>query len=128
MEVLSAAGVVEEFGEQWRRSSLSRKMPEPMIVANGLRVELMLIAVYERYQNQGLASHALQILTTLCDANRVAVELVARRLDPASLATFAPGCPAALSTEQLVSWYRKHGFVDATAPGDDTRKMIREPQ
>lgn len=30
--------------------------------------------------------------------------------------------------EQLVAWYKRHGFVETTSPGDDTRTMVRKPR
>jgi len=126
MNKLSADGVVEEFLDRWAKSDLPTKMPEPMVVANGAVVELTLIAVYERYQGNGCASRALQMLTEVSDENGVVISLVARPMG--SELSFAPGCPATLSLERLIAWYKRHGFVETTAPGDDTHTMVREPR
>lgn len=129
MDTLSAAGVVEEFLERWRSSDLPDKMPEPMLTDNEGVVELTLIAVKGPHQNKGYGTRALQMLTALCDENGVTITLVARQMDPDALSSYAPGCPARLSTEQLVGWYKRHRFVEIPrTPGDDTRTMIREPQ
>ena len=127
MDTLSPDGVVEEFLEQWRNSDLRDKMPEPMLVANGPVVELTLIAVYEQHQNKGYATRALEMLTALCDANRVTIQLVARSPGP-ELERYAPGCPASRSTKQLVGWYERRKFVDTAVPGDDTHTMTRKPR
>ena len=124
MDRLSPHGIVEEFLIRWNASDLREKMPEPMLTANGPRVELTAIGVYERHQRMGYATRALQMLTTLCDENGVTIKLIAR---PLSL-SLIPGCPAGLSTDQLIAWYSHHVFVDVTAPGDDTRTMVRQPQ
>ncbi len=126
MNTLSPDGIVEEFLDRWRNSDLPGKMPEPMVVANGAVVELTLIAVYESHQDQGNASRALQMLTALCDANGITINLVARQMPPNL--SLAPGCPATLTTEQLIAWYKRHGFVDALIPGDVARTMIRAPR
>jgi GNAT superfamily N-acetyltransferase len=123
---LSPDGIVEEFLNRWNSSGLPEKMPEPLLVANGPVVELNLIAVRGPHQGKGHASLALRMLTVLCDENGVTLTLVARPMAP-SLG-FAPNCPATLSVEQLVNWYVHHGFVDARAPGDDTRTMVRKPK
>ena len=128
MDNLSPDGIVDEFQERWKRSELVEKMPEPILVANGPLVELTLIAVYEAHQHKGYATRALRMLTALCDKNGVTITLTARRLDTGALSHFAPGCPPTFSTEQLVSWYARHGFVNTTAPGDDTRTMERHPR
>jgi hypothetical protein len=64
------------------------------------------------------------MLTALRDANGTVVELIARPLESEIL----PGCPATLTTKQLVTWYQRHGFVETMAAGDDTREMIRKPR
>jgi GNAT superfamily N-acetyltransferase len=130
VDTLSPDGVVEEFQERWRGSDLPNNMPEPMVIANGPVVELTLIAVYQRHQGNGYATRALQMLTTLCDENGITIGLVARQMDEASLSSYMPGCPATLSSEQLliVAWYKRHGFVETTFPGDDTRTMERRPR
>jgi GNAT superfamily N-acetyltransferase len=125
MDTLSPDGIVEEFLDRWGNSDLPETMPEPTVVANGPVVELTLIAVYGPHQGRGYASRALQMLTALCDENRVTLSLVARPMGPELSLT--PGCPARLSIDQLIAWYTRHGFVDAT-PGDDTRAMVREPR
>jgi ribosomal protein S18 acetylase RimI-like enzyme len=122
--MLSPDAIVEEFGEQWHRSDLPAVMPEPGVVANGPLVELNSIGVHEKHQCNGYASRALTMLTVLCDANAMTIKLIARPLDSDIL----PGCPATLSTEQLVALYQKHGFVETGSAGDDTREMIREPK
>jgi hypothetical protein len=121
--MLSPAAIVEEFGEQWIRSDLRHLMPEPGVVPNGPLVELTSIGVPEKHQGRGYASRALIMLTVLCDANAMSIELVARPLESDLL----PGCPAALTTEQLVAWYQRHGFVETRSAGDDTREMVRKP-
>ncbi len=98
-------------------------MREPQVVANGPYVELTSIGVYEKYQHQGHATRALRMLTALCDANAATIKLIARPLEFEIL----PGCPATLSTEQLVSWYEDNGFVEISVAGDDTREMVRKP-
>jgi hypothetical protein len=122
--MLSPAAIVEEFGEQWNRSDLRRVMPEPGVVPNGPLVELTSIGVHKKHQDQGYANQALRMLTALCDANAMTIKLVARPLE----SNLLPGCPATLSTEQLVAWYQKHGFVETSGAGDDTREMIRAPR
>jgi hypothetical protein len=123
--MLSPAGIVEEFGEQWSRSDLRDVMPEPGVVPNDPFVELTSIGVYEKHQGQGYATRALKMLTALCDANATTIKLVARPLE----SNILPGCPATLSTEQLVAWYREeHKFVETGAAGDDTREMTRKPR
>jgi GNAT superfamily N-acetyltransferase len=97
-----------------------------MLIDNGPLVELTAIGVYGRHQHKGYASRALRMLTALCDENGIAISLIARPLPPDL--SHMPGCPAKLSIDQLVAWYGRHGFVDATAPGDDTRVMVREPK
>ncbi len=124
--MLSAAAVVEEFIDQWHRSDLVDKMPEPMVTDNQGVVELTAIAVYEAHQDKGYASRALRMLTALCDANGVTMKLVVRPLDPQLGLT--PGCPANRSADELAAWYDRHGFADAAEPGDDTRTMIRRPR
>jgi hypothetical protein len=81
--------------------------------------------VYGLHQGKGYASRALQMLAVLCDEDRMTLSLVARPMGPELSLT--PGCPERLSTDQLIAWYTRHGFVDKTAPGDDTRTMVREP-
>jgi ribosomal protein S18 acetylase RimI-like enzyme len=125
---LSPDGVVEEFQERWRSSDLRDKMHEPMVVANGSVVELTLIAVYRRHQRKGYATRAMEMLTTLCDENGITIRLVARQMNDSSLSSFAPGCPATLSTELLVAWYQRHGFIEIALQGDDTRTMQRRPR
>jgi ribosomal protein S18 acetylase RimI-like enzyme len=120
--MLSPDGIVEEFGEQWRQSDLPAVMPEPGVVANGPLVELNSIGVHKKHQGKGCASRALTMLTVLCDANAMAIKLIARPLDSDLL----PGCPATLLTEQLVAWYQRHGFVETGSAGHGTREMIRE--
>jgi ribosomal protein S18 acetylase RimI-like enzyme len=120
--MLSPAAIVEEFGEQWNRCDLRDVMPEPGVVPNGPLVELTSIGVHEKSQRQGYASRALRMLTALCDANEMTIKLVARPLG----SNLLPGCPATLSTEQLVAWYLRHGFVETRSAGDDTREMIRK--
>ena len=122
--MLSPAAIVEEFGEQWIRSNLRHVMPQPGVVPNGPLVELTSIGVHEKHQGQGYASRALRMLTTLCDENAMTIKLIARPIESDRL----PGCPATLSTEQLVAWYQEHGFVENGAAGDDTREMIRAPR
>jgi ribosomal protein S18 acetylase RimI-like enzyme len=122
--MLSPAGIVEEFGEQWMRSDLRHMMPEPGVVPNGPLVELTSIGVPEKHQGYGYASQALRMLMEICDANAMTITLIARPLQDNLL----PGCPATLSTEQLVAWYEKHGFVETRITGDDTREMTREPR
>lgn len=122
--MLSPAAIVEESGEQWIRSDLRHFMPEPGVVPNGPLVELTSIGVYEKHHGQGYASRALRMLTALCDSSAMTIKLVARPLGSDLL----PGCPATLSTEQLVAWYQKHGFVETRGAGDDTREMVREPR
>jgi GNAT superfamily N-acetyltransferase len=122
--MLSPDAIVEEFGEEWTRSDLLHVMPKPQVVANGPLVELTSIGVHEKHQRQGYASRALRMLTTLCDENAMTIELIARPLESDLL----PGCPATLSTEQLVDWHKGHGFVETNAAGDDTREMIRAPR
>jgi ribosomal protein S18 acetylase RimI-like enzyme len=128
VDTLSPDGVVEEFQERWRRSDLPDKMPQPIVVANGPVVELILIAVYRQHQRKGHATRALQMLTTLCDENELTITLTARQMDESSLSSYADGCPPALSTDQLVAWYKQHGFIDTTFPGNDTRSMFRKPR
>jgi GNAT superfamily N-acetyltransferase len=123
MGTLSPDGVVEEFLDQWGNSDLRGKMQEPQVIANGPVVELTLIAVYELHQDKGYASRALQMLTTLGDENQVAISLVAR-----PMGRELSGCAAGRSLNELIDWYTRHGFVDTTAPGDDTRTMVREPR
>lgn len=123
MGALSAARVVEEFRELWRSSDLQDKMPEPGLFVNGPLVELNSIGVYGPHQGRHYGSRALRMLTTLCDANGVTITLIARPLDARLL-----DCPATRSTDELVSWYQRHGFVETTTPGDDTRMMVREPR
>jgi ribosomal protein S18 acetylase RimI-like enzyme len=122
--MLSPAGIVEEFCERWIRSDLRHVMPEPGVLPNGPLVELTSIGVHKKHQRHGYASRALRMLTALCDANAMTIKLVARPLEDDLL----PGCPATLSTEELVAWYEKHGFVETSGAGDDTREMIREPR
>jgi len=122
---LSPDGVIEEFLERWGKSDLPEKMPEPLMVANGSAVELNLVAVRQGHQGKGYASRALRLLTALCDENGVTLMLVARPMD-AGLG-FAPDCPATRSTDELVAWYKRHGFLDMNVPGDDTRAMLRMP-
>jgi ribosomal protein S18 acetylase RimI-like enzyme len=122
--MLSPAAIVEEFGEQWIRSDLRHVMPEPGVVPNGPLVELTSIGVHGKHQGQGYANQALRMLTALCDANAMTIKLVARPLE----SNLLPGCPATLSTEQLVAWYKEHGFVETRGAGDDTREMIRKPR
>jgi len=126
MSTLSPDGVVEEFEVQWVKSALIDKMPLPQIVANGPFVELTALAVYGPDQRQGYASRVLRMLTSLCDANGIPMKLVARPLGPEL--GLPHGCPASLSVDQLVRFYRGHGFVETRAPGDDTREMIRQPR
>ena len=96
---LSAAGVVEAFGEQWRASDLPAVMPEPGLIGNrdtsggSEWVELTLIAVYDEHQHRGYASRAMRILTSLCHANAMTIKLVVRQVLETEL---APGCPATL--------------------------------
>ncbi len=125
VDTLTAAGVVEEFLAQWQRSDLHDKMPKPQLIESRGLVELIAIGTYGKHQRKGYASRALRMLTDLADANGLTVELVARPLD--DIPSF-PGCPASLSTEELVAWYSRHGFVDASAPNDDTRRMLRYPK
>lgn len=79
--MLSADGIVEEFLERWRRSELARVMPEPQVIAssdgrNGAHwIELTSLAVYDKYQGNGYATRALQMLTALCDENGIPVKL-----------------------------------------------------
>jgi ribosomal protein S18 acetylase RimI-like enzyme len=122
--MLSPAAIVEEFGEQWTRSDLRHVMPEPVVVPTGPLVELTSIGVHEKHQGQRFASRALSMLTELCDANAMTIKLVARPLEDNLL----PGCPATFSTEQLAAWYEKHGFVETTGSGGETREMMREPR
>lgn len=123
MGTLSAAAVVEEFIDQWHRSDLRDKMREPMATDNLGVVELTAIAVYGPHQGKGYAGRAMRMLTALCDTNGLTIKLIARPL-PLNI---VPGCPASLSTDQLVAWYGRYGFVDAIVPGDDTRTMVRRP-
>jgi ribosomal protein S18 acetylase RimI-like enzyme len=125
MSTMSPDEIVEEFGEQWSRSDLTTKMPLPGVVANGRLVELTSIGVHGPHQGMGYASRALRMLTGLCDANGVTIELIARPLEPSLRIT--ANCPATRSIDELIAWYRRHGFVDAWAAGDDTRRMIRKP-
>jgi ribosomal protein S18 acetylase RimI-like enzyme len=127
MNPLSPDGIVEEFLDRWRNSDLPAKMPEPMLVANGPVVELTLITVYELHQRQGHASRALQMLAALCDENGVFISLVARPMGGPEF-SLAPCGPASLSTDELVAWYTRHGFVETGVPGDDTRTMLRKPR
>jgi hypothetical protein len=122
--MLSPDAIVEEFREQWIRSDLPDVMPEPGVVPNGPLVELTSIGMYEKHQGQGYARQALRRLTVLCDANAMTIKLIARPLESDLL----PGCPATLTTEQLVAWYQRHGFVETKDAGDDTREMIRKPR
>ena len=122
--MLSPDAIVEEFLSQWSRSYLRDVMPEPELVANGLLVELSSIGVYGTHQGQGYASHALRMLTALCDANAMTIMLVASPLESDLL----PGCPAMLKTKLLVAWYQRHGFVETGGAGDGTREMIRRPK
>jgi ribosomal protein S18 acetylase RimI-like enzyme len=122
--MLSPDAIVEEFLEQWSRSRLRDVMPEPGVVPNGPLVELTSIGVHQKHQGQGYARQALRMLTVLCDANAMTIKLITRPLESDLL----PGCPATLTTEQLVAWYQRHGFVETRGAGDDTREMIREPK
>jgi hypothetical protein len=126
MNTLSPDGIVEEFLDRWRNSDLPEKMPEPMVIANGPLVELTLITVHGPHQDKGYASLALRMLTALCDENGATLSLVARPMGPDCSLT--PCGPARLSTDQLVAWYKRHGFVETSTPGDDTHSMIRKPQ
>jgi len=119
MGTLSAAAVVEEFIDQWHRSDLRDKMREPMATDNPGVVELTAIAVYGPHQGKGYAGRAMRMLTALCDTNGLTIKLIARPL-PLNI---VPGRPASLSTDQLIAWYGRYGFVDPTVPGDDTRMM-----
>jgi ribosomal protein S18 acetylase RimI-like enzyme len=121
--LLSPDAIVGDFIEQWRRSDLPHVMPEPQVVANGPYVELISIGVHEKHQGQGYATRALRMLTALCDANTMTIKLIARPLE----FNLLPGCPATLSSEQLVAWYEDHGFVETRVAGDDTREMVRKP-
>jgi hypothetical protein len=127
MNTLSPDGIVEQFLDRWRNSDLPAKMPEPMVVANGPVVELTLITVYELHQRQGHASRALEMLAALCDENGVFISLVARPMGGPEF-SLAPCGPASLSTDELVAWYARHGFVETSAPGDGTRTMLRKPR
>ena len=125
LSLLSADGIVEAFGDQWRRSDLSRVMPEPVVIANrdprdwqGQWVELTLIAVYDEHQDKGYASRALEMLTALCDANSMTIKLVANPMH----STQSAGCSIRLTKRELVAWYKRYGFVDGTP------EMIREPR
>jgi GNAT superfamily N-acetyltransferase len=122
MSVLSADGVVEEFGDRWRASDLTDKMPKPELSATRDKVELSAIGTYERYQGNGYATRALKMLIDLCDENGVEIMLVPRALDPNLGVT--PGCPATLTTEQIVAWYKRYGFIETRAAGEGTREMI----
>jgi hypothetical protein len=126
MDRLSPDGIVEQFLDRWSKSDLPGKMPEPMVAANGPVVELTLIAVYEAHQGKGYASCALRMLTALCDENGVISSLVARPMGPEL--SLLPGCPARFALDQLIAWYTGHGFIETSAPGDDTHTMIREPR
>ena len=103
-------------------------MPEPVVVAGAGVVDLMLIAVPAHNQGKGYATRALQMLTALCDDNGITITLIARQMDQASLSHYAPGCPATLSTAQLIAWYGKHGFIKTAPSGDHTPTMVREPR
>jgi hypothetical protein len=122
--MLSPDSIVEEFGEQWARSDLRDVMPEPQVVANGPLVELTSIGVHEKHQGQSYARRAPRMLTELCDANAMTIKLIARPLG----SNLLPGCSATLSTEHLVAWYQRRGFVETRSAGDDTREMIRKPR
>jgi len=126
MNMLSPDGIVEEFLDRWHNSDLPEKMPEPMVVANGPVVELTLITVYGQHQRKGYASRALQMLTGICDENRMILSLVARPIGQDC--SLAPCGPAGLSTDELVAWYTRYGFVETTPPGDDAHIMIRKPR
>jgi len=122
---LSAEGVVEEFGDQFNsHPTLPDYMAVPGVLPNDGRVELTSIGVYGKHQHKGYAREALHLLTALCDANGVTIELVARPL-PNDL---APGCPASLSTDDLVRWCTKLGFEDVGEPGDDACRMNDHPR
>jgi ribosomal protein S18 acetylase RimI-like enzyme len=121
--LLSPDGIVEAFLDQWRRTDLPSVMPEPQVVANRGYVELTSMGVYGEYQRRGHGPRALTMLTDLCDANALPIKLVARALENDLLR----GCPATLSTDELVAWYNRHGFVETGDAGDDTHEMVREP-
>ena len=96
-------------------------MPLPGLVPHSDRIELTSIAVHTSHQGNGYANLALQMLTQLCDANCVTLELTARPLSD----DIVPGCSASMSSEELVHWYGKHGFV-TVRPNDGACDMIRE--
>ena len=120
-DLLSPDRVVKEYLDRWRDSELPPRMPPPVVFASGSMVDLTLIAVYGPHQGQRYASHALRMLTALCDENGVTISLVARP-------TGNYYCPATRSLEQLIAWYTRHGFVETTPPGCDTRTMSRKPR
>jgi len=88
-------------------------------------VELSSLCVLTEHQNNGCATRALRLLMDLCDQHEMPINLVARPLDVPFL---CPGCPPTLKTDELLAFYGKHGFIDLTIPGDDTRTMIRRPK
>jgi len=123
---MSAATVVKEFERQFEaHSSLFAVMPRPMVAE--LRegaIELTFIGVYTEHQGKGYAGRALCILTALCDANGLTIELNARP----EVAKLFPDCRQSRSVEELVAWYGRNGFVDTSAPGDNSPKMVRYPR
>ena len=127
MGKLSATAVVEEFGTRWQASDLAGKMPEPILIDNRGKVELTRISVLDQHRGQGFASRVLKMLTDLCDANEVEIELVARPLTEELPAEVTGGCRASLDVRQLTAWYQRKGFVNVSVPGEDTHTMIRRP-
>ena len=108
--MLSPDGIVEKFEQKWNQSELPNVMPKPDVVAIGDFVELSMICVYDQHRGCGYARQALKVLTDLCDESRVAIKLVPSRQD-----SIVPGCSAGLTTEELVAWYSRRGFVETTA-------------
>jgi GNAT superfamily N-acetyltransferase len=124
LDTLTPEGAVEEFERQFGdHPTLPHVMPMPALAAHSDYVELMSIGVHDAHQGHGYAGLALRILTDICEASRLTIELIARPL-PLEL---LPGCTASKSCKQLVELYRGHGF-ELSEPNDHTVEMIRKPR
>lgn len=68
----------------------------------------------EKCMGKGVATHVMEELTALADKHGVELDLIAK--------SFGQG---GLSTRQLVSWYKKFGFVENPGGGHEMQRKPR---